>query len=88
MNDELELTPEIIEGAKILRLGQSLIRLKNSLEYAREEAESSIQNAEALGISEIATEAQLILTNVKTTQEKLKNPHIQEWMAAEEEIPF
>lgn len=90
MNDEFNKfdTPEINEGAKIIRLGQSLIKLKNSLEYVREEAEASIKNAEALGRTEIATEAQEILVSVKTLQEKLKNPHIQEWTAAQEEVPF
>ncbi|QUY45447.1 hypothetical protein [Acaryochloris marina] len=88
MNDDLELSPEIIEGAKIIQLGQSLLKLKNSLEYAREEAEASIKNAEALGRTEIATEADFILMSVKTLQQKMQNPQIQEWMAAEEEVPF
>lgn len=88
MNDEFELTPEIIEGANIIRLGQSLVKLKNSLEYARKEAEASIKNAEVMDRSEIVAEAQSILMSVKVLQQKMQNPHIQEWMAAEEEVPF
>lgn len=88
MNDDLELSPAIIEGAKIIQLGQSLIKLKNSLEYAREEAEASIKNAKALDRTELASEAVSILMSVKALQQKMQNPQIQEWMAAEEEIPF
>lgn len=81
-------TPEINEGANIIRLGQSLLKLKNSLEYAREEAEASIKNAEVMDRTEIVAEAQSILMTVKVLQQKMQNPQIQEWMAAEEEIPF
>jgi hypothetical protein len=88
MNDEFELTPEIIEGANIIRLGQSLIQLKNAMEHAEIRAAESITNAEALDRTVIATEMQSLLIHIKAMREKLKNPHIQEWMAVEEEIPF
>lgn len=88
MNDDLELSPEIIEGAKIIRLGQSLIQLKNAMESAENRTRESITNAEALDRTEIVTEMQSLLINIKAIREKLKNPHIQEWTAAEEEIPF
>ncbi|QUY45527.1 hypothetical protein [Acaryochloris marina] len=88
MNDDLELSPEIIEGAKIIRLGQSLIQLKNAMEHAEIRAGESITNAGALDRAEIVTEIQSLLINIKSIREKLKNPQIQEWTAAEEEIPF
>lgn len=87
MNDEFD-TPEINEGAKIIALGQSLIQLKNAMEHAEIRASESITNAEALDRAEIVAEMQSLLINIKAMREKLKNPQIQEWMAAEEEIPF
>lgn len=81
-------TPEIIEGANIIRLGQSLLQLKNAMESAENRTRESITNADALDRAKIVTEMQSLLINIKAMREKLKNPQIQEWMAAEEEIPF
>lgn len=87
MNDEYD-TPEINEGAKIIDLGQSLLRLKNSMEHAQLRAEESIKNAEALDRTEIVAEVQSLLCEVKTIRERLENPQIQEWTATNPEIPF
>lgn len=80
--------PSIDEQINLTELGGELRGLKNSLLFAKESAQQSAECAQIAGLEAIQHRTTEMLSQLELMLKQLEEPHIREFTAEEEPIPF
>lgn len=80
--------PSIREEGNLIALGGHLRGLKNCLYRSIECARKSTYCAEEADLDAISTETTQAIADIEAILNKLEHPHVQEFTADDEPIPF